>query len=309
MTATVLAVDVGGTKLSAALVSRDLEVRLAEEVPTPRSEAGCDPGLVELAALVDRLMVRARDHSLSVEAIGLGFPEYAIADRLTSTEVFAWDVQPTALLTGAGYGVPVLVESDVRCAALAEANDRQLDGTLFYVSWGTGISSTLMLGRQCLTGRRGEAIGLGEFRVPSVVDPEWTGNLEAFASGLGVERRYADVDGSGGLDCRAITTIAAAGQPDALRIVGSAASAVAHALGACVSLLDPDLVVLGGGIGCSDSLLPRLAAEELATLLTRPEPPAVVPATLSARAGLLGAALLAWQRVDGWQESHSATPR
>ena len=59
----------------------------------------------------------------------------------------------------------------------------------------------------------------------------------------------------------------------------------------CVGLLDPDLVVLGGGIGSSGALLPRLAAEELATLQTRPDPAPVVPASLGARAGLLGAAL------------------
>ena len=134
--------------------------------------------------------------------------------------------------------------------------------------------------------------------MPSVVDAEWTGSLEAFASGLGIERRYAEVDGGGGLDCRAITELAAAGQPDARRIVASAASAVAHALRACVALLDPDNVVLGGGIGCSNSMLPQLVAEELATLLTRPDPPRVVQASLGARAGLLGAALVAWQRAD-----------
>ena len=106
MTRTVLAVDVGGTKLSAALVTRDLEVQFAEEVPTPRAEAGCDPGLVELARLVERLSDRAAASEVSVEAIGLGFPEYTIGDRLTSREVFAWDVQPTVLFAGAG--VPVV---------------------------------------------------------------------------------------------------------------------------------------------------------------------------------------------------------
>ena len=55
MTSAVLAVDVGGTKLSAALVTRDLQVRLAEEVPTPSADTGCDPGLVALAGLVERL--------------------------------------------------------------------------------------------------------------------------------------------------------------------------------------------------------------------------------------------------------------
>ena len=79
--------------------------------------------------------------------------------------------------------------------------------------------------------------------------------------------------------------------------MGSAATAMARALRGCIGLLDPDLVVLGGGIGSSGSLLPRLATEELATLQTRPDPAPVLPASLGARAGLLGAALVAWERL------------
>jgi glucokinase len=299
VTSAVLAVDVGGTKLSAALVTRDLQVRLAEEVPTPSADTGCDPGLVALAGLVERLRRRAAASEVDVQAIGLGFPEYTIGDRLTSHEVFAWDAQPVELFADAG--VPVAVESDVRCAALAEARARQVEGTLLYVSWGTGISSALVIDGRCLTGRRGEAIALGELDVPSVVDPAWVGNLESFASGRGVGRRYAaalavtggDADG---LDCRAITTLAADGQPAAVGVVASAATAMARALRGCIGLLDPDLVVLGGGIGSSDSLLPRLAIEVLAGLQTRPDPAPVVPASLGPRAGLLGAALVAWER-------------
>ena len=244
-------------------------------------------------------MVRARDHEFSVEAIGLGFPEYTIADRLTSREVFAWDVQPTAMLASSGYGVPVVVESDVRCAALAEAQSRQLDGTLFYVSWGTGISSTLgrSVGSASPVGAARQS-RLGEFDVTSVVDAEWTGNLEAFASGRGVERRYAERRRRRRSrlprDHRARRGRATRRPQDRC---APRRSAVAHALRACVALLDPDLVVLGGGIGCSDSLLPRLVTEELATLLTRPNPPRVEQAILGARAGLLGAALVGWQRV------------
>jgi glucokinase len=292
-------VDVGGTKLSAALVTRDLEVHLAEEVPTPSAEAGCDPGLVGLAGLVGRLSRRASELGVDVEAIGLGFPEYTIGDRLTSREVFAWDVQPVELFAGAG--VPVAVESDVRCAARAEARARHVHGTLLYVSWGTGISSALVIGGTCLTGRRGEAIALGEFDVSAAVDPAWVGNLESFASGRGIERRYAAAPagaGRGGddVDCRAITALAADGRPAALGVVASAATAMARALRACIGLLDPDLVVLGGGIGSSGSLLPHLVGEELAALQTRPDPVPVVPADLGPRAGLLGAALVAWER-------------
>ncbi len=300
MTRTVLAVDVGGTKLSAALVTRHLEVVFAEELPTPRSVAGCDPGLVELARLVERLSHRAAASDVSVDAIGFGFPEYTTADRLTSREVFAWDVQPVVLFAGAG--VPVAVESDVRCAARAEANARQVVGSLLYVSWGTGISSALVIGGRCLVGRRGEAIALGEFEVSATIDPAWAGNLEAFAAGRGVEHRYsAALAGPGGggsdLDCRAITRLAVDGDPTALGVVRSAASALARALRQCIGLLDPDVVVLGGGIGSSGSLLPQLVTQELAHLQSRPDPVSVVPASLDARAGLLGAALVAWERL------------
>jgi glucokinase len=295
----VLAVDVGGTKLSAALVTRGLEVRHVEDVPTPRTDAGCDPGLVELAALVQRLGDHAAERGVRIAAMGLGFPEYTMDDRLTSREVFAWEVQPVVLFADAG--VPVAVDSDVRCAARAEAAARQFDGTLLYVSWGTGISSTLVIGGRCLTGRRGEAIAMGELDVSAAVDPAWTGNLESFASGRGVQRRYSEAtavgDGGGDLDCAAITELATDGCREALGVVGPAATAVARALHACIGLLDPDLVVLGGGIGSSGSLLPRLAIEELTTLQTRPDPASVVPAKLGTRAGLLGAALAAWDRV------------
>jgi glucokinase len=298
VTSAVLAVDIGGTTLSAGLISRELEVWVADEVATPRSDAGCDPDLHEVAAIVDRMMSVARERSIGVQAIGLGFPEYTLADQLTSREVFAWDQQPADLLASAGYGVPIAVESDVRCAALAEAHVRGPDGTLLYVSWGTGISSTVVIDGRCLTGRRGEAIALGALGVPAVVEPGWSRSLEDFASGRGIEERYAAVrePDDSRLDCRAITALAAEHDAPALEVVLSAAAAVAHALYTCVALLDPDLVVLGGGVGCSNSLLPRAAIDSFGELAFRPDPPPVAPARLGTCAGLIGAALVAWQR-------------
>jgi predicted NBD/HSP70 family sugar kinase len=63
--------------------------------------------------------------------------------------------------------------------------------TFLYVTLGTGLSSTFVLGGKPVAGRRGEAIGLGELGVSSSVDPGWTGNLEQFASGRGIGTRYS----------------------------------------------------------------------------------------------------------------------
>jgi glucokinase len=266
MTDVALALDAGGTKLLAGLVTRDGTTLLREQVPTPRDDRGCDPGLRTLAALAGRVRDRAEAAGLRVVTAGAGMPEYVHAGALTSAEVFAWTHQPDEVL--AGLGVPVTVESDVRCAALAEAHRRPGTTSMLYVSWGTGLSSALVVDGRCLTGRRGEAIALGEWPVAAAVDPGWPGNLEAYASGRGIALRGDEA---------------------------GAAVAVAHAVAALVQVLDPDVVVLGGGIGTSGGPLPGGVRDAVPALLSRPGPPPVEPAVAGSDAGLLGAALVAWE--------------
>ena len=224
----------------------------ADEVPTPRAPEGCDPGLRALAALAARLADTASAAGHRVVGIGVGFPEYVRGGAVSSAEVFAWDRQPADVLADVLPGVPVTVEGDVLCAAAAEAHARSTrpGSSLFYVSWGTGISSALVLGGVPFRGRRGEALALGEWPVAAAVDSEWPENLERYAAGLSLGRRYqqltgAELDGRRGADGRA----AAGHDPVAADIVDSAARAVAHALAQVVHLLDPDVVVLGGGLG------------------------------------------------------------
>jgi glucokinase len=266
MTDVALALDAGGTKLLAGLVTRGGTVVLREQVPTPRDYRGCDPDLRTLAALAGRVRDRAEAARFRVSAVGVGMPEYVDGGALTSAEVFAWTRQPAEVL--AGFGVPVVVESDVRCAALAEAATRRDAGSLLYISWGTGLSSTFVVDGRCLAGRRGEAIALGAWPVAAAVDATWPGNLESYASGRGIALRG---DQAG------------------------AAEAVAHAVAALVQVLDPDVVVLGGGVGTSGGPLPAGVRDAVPGLLARPCPPPVEPARAGADAGLLGAARVAWE--------------
>ena len=155
-----------------------------------------------------------------------------------------------------------------------------------------------MIDGVCRAGRRGEAIALGEFDVPAAIDPTWTANLEQFASGDGIARRYAAANaGAAALDARAVAERADAGDTDATEIVTSAARAVAAALRSCIAILDPDVVMLGGGIGAADGVVASTCRTELCDLLTRADPPAVVSARLGTRAGLIGAGLTGWQRL------------
>ena len=289
-----IALDAGGTKLLGGLVTRDGRVLVREQVPTPRDGGRCDPALSALRALASRLRDRAGSGGHPVAAVGLGIAEYVRDGSLTSAEVFSWSAQPRELLSG--LGGPVIVEADVRCAALAEASARGAPGkeSMLYLSWGTGLSSTLVLDGRCVSGRRGEALALGEWPVPAAVDAQWPGNLERYASGLGMAERYADRTGQERSGAE-VSRLALAGDPDAEAVVASGAAAVAHAVAALVLVLDPDVVVLGGGVGTGGGPVPARVRAALPRLLARPGAPEVEPALAGGDAGLLGAAHVAWQ--------------
>lgn len=267
----VLGLDVGGTKLAGGLVDAGGRIRLKAERPTPPG----DPELAGTLALAASLRAEAAERGWRVTAVGAGFPEYVDASgRLTSREVLAWTRQPAELL-----GAPCVVESDVRCGALAEWKLGAGAGTsgLFYVSIGTGLSSTLIADGRIVHGARGEAIALGE-----------VGDLEAYASGAGVAAR------GGGADA-----LESAG-----RAVGTALA------GTVLPLLDPPLIVLGGGLGSAETPYWTALTETYDRLAARrPNPPSVVRAKLGADAGLVGAALFALSCSDRARGERPDDPR
>jgi glucokinase len=257
---------VGGTKLAGALVAPDGSLLYERSEPTPPR----DPDLAGTVALARALIAAAAERELSVVGLGIGMPEYV--DRsgsLTSREVLDWSAQPVSLL--ADLGVPVTVESDVRCGALAEwrlGAGRSYDG-LFYVSLGTGLSSTLVADGRLVAGARGEAIALGELSVPASVHPSWEGNLESFASGAALARRDGDFE--------------------------SAGKALGLVLADVVALLDPPVVAIGGGLGTAATpLWDALRDMYTGRTARRPFAPPIIQAELGPSAGLIGAGLAAF---------------
>lgn len=310
-----LGLDVGGTTVAGGLVDATGEV--LHRVSAPSEVAGArDPGFVVSLGVARSLLDAAAARGLLVHGIGVGVPEYVSADgRVTSAEVMGWDAQPAAAF--GILGLPVAVHSDVRCGALAEARcgAGRGAGSFLYVSVGTGLSSALVLGGEVWPGARGEAIALGELPVSPAVAPGETGSLESFAAGAAILRRFRADDGgpdagapapgaptdptggdrlTGGSlpDGPAIDRAAAAGDPHAVRVVESSAHALAHGIAAAVALLDPERVVLGGGLGTSTGHWARALRHCYAALTARrPRPPALVSAALGPDAGLVGAAL------------------
>lgn len=295
MTEAVLALDVGGTKARGALIAADGAVLHEDAVATSTR----DPGLTRTASLAVRLLEHAGRRRIAVAAIGAGFPEYVDATgQLTSREVLEWTEQPASLLRRVCAGRPVAVQSDVRCGALGEAHFRGLGADDFvFVSLGTGLSSAIVQGGVVRAGVRGEAIAFGEF---PVLTDDWAGNLETYASGTGIARRYERRVGTTASDgARDVVAAAASGDAVAAEILEGAGTALGAALSLIVAVVDPGAFVLGGGLGRAGGRLLDAASAELAKRTSRrPHPPPLQPSTAAIDPALLGAARAARELLE-----------
>lgn len=252
-----LGIDVGGTKIAAALVSVGTGEVLARHVePTRVAERTPAEILAACVALADRVTVSPP------VAVGIGLCELVDLDgRPTSAATVDWrELDVAAAFAHLG---PVLIEADVRAAALAESRlgaGRDIDAPWLYLSVGTGISHTLVLDGVPYAGARGNALVVG---APPV---------EHVASGRALE-----------------------GRPE---LRDAAARAFGGALAFLVNALDPAIVVVGGGLGLVDEYRDRAVAS-MRVLLEAPDTAAapVVPAALGLDAGAIGAALAAVTRV------------
>ncbi|NSW56027.1 MAG: ROK family protein [Armatimonadetes bacterium] len=306
----VLGVDVGGTRISAGLVSRDGALRGLVRESTPRSEGG--PRV--LSRLLDIAHRSLESGGQAPAAIGIGFggPVDFEADRpRLSHHVGGWGGVDIAGAFRGEFGLPVVLENDANAGGLGEAvfgAARGFDPVL-YVNIGTGVGGAVIVNGRILHGAHGNA---GEFG-HMVVDPHGPvctcgkrGCVEAFCSGeaLGREARQALQSGVRfGDEARqditgvALGALAAAGDPEARRLVETSASRMGFALALAANLIDPAVIVLGGGVPEMGEvyLEPVREAFRRYAMDIPAERTSIVAAQLGYNAGIVGAAAVALQ--------------
>ena len=299
----VAAVDVGGTRIKAALVDRDGLELVSTTVPTP-PDLGVPGALVStVVATIDTLVSRATERGLPARLGACGVVVPGLVDDARGVALFAanlgWrDLDVVAPLESA-LGLPVALGHDVRAGLLAEARWGAARGAqnAMFMPLGTGIAGALMVdGRVLHAG--GYAGELGHV----VVEPEGPvcgcgarGCLEAVASASAIERAYAVRLGLvARTSAEEIAALVARGDPDAAAVWAHAVSALARAVVMAVTLTGVDLVLVGGGLAQSGDLLLEPLRREVAGALTFQRSPALRRAALGDRAGCLGAACLAW---------------
>lgn len=274
----VLALDIGGTKLAAALV-RDGALLDRRQVPTPARVASD----AWFAAIVD-LVADWRGGYDRIGAAATGLIADGLWSALNPTVLPIPPGTPLARRLTALLGAPAIAMNDAQAAAWGEYRHGAGRGRdMLFVTVSSGIGGGLVLGGRLVTGARGLAGSLGQIGLGGP-------SLESRASGFAM----AAAAGRAGhaADTRKLFEAFEAGDAWARRIVEEAATALALALVDAQRLVDMQVVVLGGGIGL---LAPFRAC--LATALAGVDPtlrPDVLPAILAADAGLVGAADLAF---------------
>jgi len=306
-------VDVGGTKILAGVLAEQGQVHEELRVTSPAADVAAI--VAEIVGLVAELATRHR-----IEAVGVGAAGYVNRER--STVMFApniaWrDVDLRAAIESA-TGIPTVIENDANAAAWGEfvhGAAAEVDSSLM-VTVGTGIGGGIVLDGALQRGAFGVAAEIGHLRVQPRGLLCGCGNLgcfEVYASGTALVRYAREAAEAGvapGLLERAggeiaaingplVTEAARAGDSAAIGVFAEVGQWLGEGIASLVDVLDPAVVVIGGGVSEAGALLfdPARAAfrSQLSGRGHRPEAELRL-ATLGNRAGLIGAADLARHR-------------
>jgi glucokinase len=309
----VIGVDIGGTKVAAAVVDEDGVMIDKLRVDTP---AGT-PGSVN-DAIADLVWQLRERHE--VDAVGMGAPGFVSADRSTVlfTPNLLWRAEPLGAEMTERLKLPVVVENDANCAAWAEVRFGAAKGeqNVVVLTIGTGIGGGIIIGGQLVRGEFGVAAEIGHMNV--VIEGGLRcgcgnrGCWEQYGSGRALVRDAQDfarispslaqrmLELAGGdpekITGPEVTRAAQEGDPAALEIYRVIAGSIGYGMADLAAALDPAVFVIGGGVADAGELLREPVENAYLERLTgrgRRPLAKVVIAQLGGEAGIVGAADLA----------------
>ena len=250
-----IGVDLGGTKIEAAALGPDGTVRLRRRVATPAGDyAATIAAIRDLVGEIEQAL--GEQGTVGVGTPGALSPATGLIKNANSTCLIG---RPLDRDLSAALGRPVRLANDANCFALSEAVDGAGQGAavVFGVILGTGVGGGIVVGGRLLVGANAIAGEWGHSPLPSPEDGERPGPpcycgrrgcIETFLSGpgLALDHRLRNGEAS---DAAAIAGRAAAGDAAAEATLRRYEDRLARALATVINLLDPEVIVLGGGLG------------------------------------------------------------
>jgi glucokinase len=315
MSRQLIGIDVGGTKLSVASLH---DGKLDDPQVIPTAVASAQALMDEIAGAVEA--VRSRETA----AVGIGVPsvvEFATGRVKSTVNLELTDVMLRTILQKR-LGLPVFVDNDATCAALAEAyyGTEMAVQNLVMITVGTGVGGGLVLGGRVYRGATGAAGEVGhtligaalEHGAPPVGSFPQAGSLEALASGRALDELGAGLarnDPGSALGREAeqhpvhgadVVAAAQQGDHDARALVRLLGERLGIGIANAINVFDPEQVVIGGGVAAAGELLLE-PARRIARRFVLPgvgERTEIRLARHGPNAGVLGAALLAGHELD-----------
>lgn len=300
----VIGIDLGGSKMFGAIADLggniQKELYLSWEETSPDS----DKSLEKVFELIDKLLDAPRPQNQLVRGIGVGAPGVTRYPQgiVTWAPSLGWRDWPLRDILQERYNLPVRVENDVNLAALGEYGFGVGRGasSLVCIAIGTGIGAGIVINREIYRGAHQSAGEIGYF-LPGVDyvgrRQDTFGALESLASGSGVARRAQKYLEQLGVPiapdhptAEEVFNAARAAEPWAQQIVEETIDYLCLAIGAVSALLDPEIIILGGGVSRSADLLIGPILQKLEGAL--PSSPRIVSSTLGYRAAVMGAIML-----------------
>lgn len=270
-----LGIEIGGTKLQAALGTREGRILAKERVRAPAT-GGAEALLGWFEAIVPRLLSQGQEIGGTVHGIGVGFGgpiESATGTVLVSHQVSGWDGMPLKTWCEERFGLPVNVTNDANAAGWAEYCCGAGRGArhFCYMNIGSGIGGALII-----DGKLHDGQGLGAAEIGHTYVPDWTSpvagatrELEDICSGWSIEKRLrtsAQLDPGtplhtlcGGdrrrLTCAILAEAAGMGDGYALEQIDHVARSLGLALANLITLFHPERVAVGGGVSLMGDML------------------------------------------------------
>jgi glucokinase len=291
----VIGIDLGGTAIKLGRFRQDGTCLQSLSVPTPQPSRP-DAVVDTIVYAIEKLAPNLTD----IIGIGIGTPGPAdLAGRVAKIAINldGWIDIPISTILKSRTGVPAVVGNDGNCAGLGEqwlgAGQHYRDFVL--LTLGTGVGGAIFLNGELFTGHAGSAGELGLMTLDAMGAACKSGNsgsIEQFLSGNAIRRMT-------GKEPHELGELAAAGDPDALSFWDGYGRNLGIGLTSILYMLTPEVAIVGGGISASAEYFLPAARSEIdrrVMAVSRPDFQ-LIRAELGNRAGMAGAAKLAWKMV------------
>jgi predicted NBD/HSP70 family sugar kinase len=304
---TILVADLGAThgRLAVATPAGDV---LIESVIESNIRKGPDAVLAMVTRKLDQLLKRSGRTKSSLRGTAIGVPgpvNWQTGRIARSISMPGWDNYPVQDHLADHFGVPTVVDNDANLMGLGEQRRIYPNAhQVLFIKVGTGIGASVIIDGELLRGRDSAEGDIGHAKITGVEETCSScgarGCLAAIASGRAMVRDLGRL-GHESSTMRDVVQLVRAGNPDAVRVVTAAGRALGDVLSTAVSLLNPDVVVIGGDVVHAHE---RFLLGVRETLLARSQPLAtarlaIAPSALADRAGIMGAAAMVADVIFG----------